>query len=112
MHGFHRLPGSRDELAIIVNVIQAYVTYLQRQPRTKNTRYYITTLQDVRTRIQSTLKANTTDWVVPLSVEEQEAVQRAIVGFMGLLLAYLPQSAERDQITSNVQSLQHSLTRE
>jgi cellulase/cellobiase CelA1 len=109
MYGPYKLPTTRNELDVIANAIKAYLAYLRSQPHTNKTRALITTLQDVRTRIQNTLKARTTDWVVPLSAVEHEAVQVAIVGFTRLILAYIPQSRERDEIAASLQSLQRYL---
>jgi cellulase/cellobiase CelA1 len=109
MYGPYKLPTSRNELDVISNAIKAYLAYVRSQPRTNKTRTLITTLQDVRARIQDTLKAGTTDWVVPLSAQEHEAVQVAILGFTRLILAYIPQSRERDEIAACLQSLQRYL---
>lgn len=112
MYGPYKLPTTRAELDVIANAIKAYLAYVRTQPRTNKMQALITTLQEVRTRIQRTLKADATDWVVPLSAMEHEAVQVAIVGFRRLILASIPQSRERDEIAACLQSLQRYLAGE
>jgi hypothetical protein len=110
MHEGKPVPITLNDLTVIDAAIKGYLAFLRGTVKPSQERYIkVELLQNIRQRLKPVLSQQLEGTPIPLTFNEVQAIDAALVGFVWLARRAVPPSKERDDALAGFDGLRHKL---
>jgi hypothetical protein len=110
MHEGKPVPITLNDLTVIDAAIKGYLAFLRSTVKPSQERdTKIEILQNIRQRLKPVLTQQLEGTPIPLTFNEVQTIDTALVGFVWLVCRTVPPSKERDETLAGFGGLRHKL---
>jgi hypothetical protein len=104
------VPITLNDLTVMDAAIKGYLAFLRGAVKPSQERYIkVELLQNIRQRLKPVLSQQLEGTPIPLTFNEVQAIDAALVGFVWIVRRAVPPSKERDDALAGFDGLRHKL---